>query len=230
MNRYIGVSIVSLVWAASAFPADVGIGGLGVGVDAGTLGAGLTLVKSIVPHRLSAEIDLNAPIKVNYDTNVSGTRYDGKLRMQGTGALLNFFPSQSSLFHLSGGVYINQNKVDLDAKFSASGFAFNGQQYTSSELTSLGDRITFRKAAPYLGVGWGDGSAAPGWHFNANAGVLYQGSAKVDLIGTTPYLTGSAQYNALFSSLDAQRTTVADDLNGHFRWYPVLTLALLYGF
>jgi hypothetical protein len=230
MNRYIGVSIASLLFASSAVYADVGLGGVGVGVDAGTLGAGLALVKSIVPHRLSAEIDLNAPIKINYDTDVGGARYDGKLRMQGIGALLNFFPSQSSLIHLSGGVYVNQNKVDLDGQFGPSGFSFNGREYSSSELTSLGDSITFRKAAPYLGFGWGDGSRGPGWHFNANAGVLYQGSAKVNLIGTTPYLTGSPQYNALFSSLDAQRTTVADDLNRHFKWYPAVAIGLLYGF
>jgi len=230
MNRYFGASIAALVCTATTVYADSGVGGLGVGVDAGTLGAGVTLVKSIVPHRLSAEIDLNAPIKVSYDTSVSGTRYDGKLRMQGNGALLNFFPSESSLFHVSGGAYFNQNKVDLNGQFSAGGFTLNGRQYSSSELTSLGDDITFRKSAPYLGVGWGDGSAGPGWHFNANAGVLYQGSAKVDVIGTTPYLTGSPQYNALFSSLDAQRSIIAEDLNQHLRWYPVITIGLLYGF
>jgi hypothetical protein len=161
---------------------------------------------------------------------VSGTRYDGKLRMEGDGALLNFFPSTRHLFHLSGGVYYDRNEVNLGARFAPTGFTLNGHVYSSSELTSLSDSITFKKAAPYAGLGWGDATASAGWHFNANAGVLYQGSAKVDLIGTTPYLTGSPQYNALFSSLDAQRSAIGDALNGHLKWYPVLTLGLLYSF
>jgi hypothetical protein len=210
--------------------ADSDGSGLAAGIEVGTLGAGAAVVKSIIPHRLTAEIDLNAPIKINYDTSVSGTRYDGKLHLESYGALLNFFPSTSHLFHFSGGVYYDRNEVDVGAKFAPAGFTLNGHVYSSSELTSLSDSITFKKAAPYLGLGWGDAVASAGWHFNANAGVLYQGSTKVDLIGTTPYITGSPQYNALFASLDAQRRTIGDDLNDHLKWYPVLTLALFYSF
>jgi hypothetical protein len=210
--------------------AEPGFSGAGVGIDAGTLGAGVTLVKSIVPHTLTAEVDLNAPIKFNYDATISGTRYDGKLRMEGLGALLNYFPSPRHLFHLSAGVYYDRNQVDVDAQIPHAGFTLNGRLYTSSELISLSDRASFSHSAPYVGLGWGDGSASPGLHFIANAGVLYQGSAQVQLIGRTPYLTGSAQYNALFASLDGQRQIIANDLNDHLRWYPVLSLALLYCF
>lgn len=231
MHRPVRIATcLALVCASSPGWAAADFSGFGVGIDAGTLGAGLNLVKSIVPHTLSAELDLNAPIKFNYDNTISGTRYDGKLRMQGLGALLNYFPSTRHLFHLSAGVYYDRNQVNLGAQFPAGGFTLNGQRYTSSELTSLSDRITFNQSAPYVGLGWGDGSASPGWHFNANAGVLYQGAARVYLIGHTPYITGSGQYNALFASLDGQRQIIGNDLNDHLRWYPVLTLALLYCF
>ena len=230
---FLGTGCSLLLWSssASADDSDGSSLGLGAGIGAGTLGAGVVIVKSIVPHRLEAEIDLNAPIRVPYTTNVSGTHYSGKLRAEASGALLNFFPSARYLFHLSAGAYYNDNQVDLAARFASGGtFTLNGQQYTRSELTSLSDRVSFRRFAPYLGLGWGDGAASPGLHFNANAGVLYQGSARVDLIGTTPYLTGSQQYDALFARLDAQRNTIGDDLNQHLRWYPVLTLELLYCF
>ncbi len=214
----------SPTWAESDFI------GIGLGIDAGTLGAGVTLVKSIVPHTLTGELDLNAPLEFNYHTTISGTRYDGKLHMQGLGALLNYFPSARHLFHLSAGVYYDRNRVDLGAQFPAGGFTLDGQLYSSSELTSLSDRIKFNQSAPYVGLGWGDGSARIGWHVNANAGVLYQGATRVDLIGRTPYITGSAQYNALFTSLDGQRRIIGDELNAHLRWYPVLALGLLYCF
>jgi hypothetical protein len=228
MTRYLLTAGCSLLLSWSAASADGT--GLGAGIDVGTLGAGLTVVKSVIPHRLTAEIDLNAPLRVSYTTDVSGTHYSGKLRMAASGALLNLFPSTSHLFHVSAGAFYNSNRVDLGAQFAPGAFTLDGQRYTSSELTSLGDRITFRRFAPYLGLGWGDGSASPGLHFNANAGVLYQGSARVDLIGTTPYLTGSPQYDALFARLDAQRRTIGDDLNQHLKWYPVLMVGLLYCF
>jgi hypothetical protein len=230
MARYrLGAACLLLLsWSASAAGAD-GLG-LGAGIDAGTLGAGLNLVKSIVPHRLSAEIDLNAPIRVSYTTDISGTHYSGKLRMAASGALLNFFPSASHLFHVSGGAYYNDNHASLGAQFAPGGFTLDGQRYSSSELTSLSDRVTFRRFAPYLGLGWGDGSASPGLHFIANAGVLYQGSSRVDLIGTTPYLTGSPQYDALFARLDGQRRTIGEDLDKHLKWYPALMVGLVYGF
>jgi hypothetical protein len=231
MARYcLGAACLLLLsWSASA-AADVDGLGLGAGIDAGTLGAGLTVVKSIIPHRLSAEIDLNAPIPVSYTTDVSGTHYSGKLRMAASGAFLNFFPSASHLFHLSAGAYYNYNHVNLGAQFAPGAFTLDGQRYTTSELTSLSDRVTFRHFAPYLGLGWGDGSASPGLHFIANAGVLYQGSSRVDLIGTTPYLTGSPQYNALFDRLDAQRGVIGNDLDKHLKWYPALLVGLVYGF
>ena len=226
----VGLACLALMCASSPCWADPQLSAPAVGVDAGTLGAGVTLSESLIAHTLTAEIDLNAPIKFDYDTTVSGNRYQGKLRMQGLGVLLNYFPSTRHLFHLSAGAYYDRNQVDVNAQIAEAGFTFNGQHYSSSELTSLSDRATFNRAAPYAGLGWGDGSASPGWHVNVNAGVLYQGNAKVQLIGHTPYMIGSAQYNALFASLDGQQQIFGNDLNDYLRWYPVVTLALLYRF
>lgn len=152
-RRIAGAVCAALICATAPVWADSDFSGTGVGIDAGTLGAGVILVKSIVPHTLTAELDLNAPIKFNYDTTVSGTRYDGKLRMQGLGALLNFYPSTQHLFHLSAGVYYDHNQVDLGALFPAGGFTLNGQHYNSSQLTSLSDRITFNKRRTSVSAG-----------------------------------------------------------------------------
>jgi hypothetical protein len=231
MNRLcIGAAGALLAFSCSPSAADSNDSGFGLGIGAGTLGAGVSIVKSIVSHRLTAELDLNAPLRLSYTTDASGTHYSGKLRTEAPGVLLNFFPSDVHLFHVSAGAYYDDNRVDLGAQFAPGAFTLNGRHYTSSELTSLSDRVTFRRVAPYLGLGWGDGTASTGWHFNANAGVLYQGSARVDLIGTTPYLTGSPQYDALFASLDGQRSAIGDALDQHLKWYPVLSVQLLYCF
>jgi hypothetical protein len=229
MNRIACCSMLLLL-SLSAYADDSEAPGLGAGISAGNLGAGVTIVKSLVSHRLTAELDLNAPLRLSYTTDVSGTHYSGKLRTEAPGVLLNFFPSSVHLFHVTAGAYYDDNQVDLGAQFAPGAFTLNGQRYSSSQLTSLSDRVGFQRVAPYLGLGWGDGTASPGLHFNANAGVLYQGSARVDLIGTTPYLTGSPQYDALFASLDGQRSLIGSDLDQHLKWYPVLTLQLLYCF
>ncbi len=230
IRNSIGSACALLVLSCSPSAAESDDLGFGVGIGAGTLGAGVTIVKAIVPHRLTAEIDLNAPLRLSYTTDVSGTHYSGKLQAEASGVLLNFFPSTLHSFHVSAGAYYDDDRVDLGAQFAPGEFTLNGQHYTSSQLTALSDRVSFQRVAPYLGLGWGDGTASPGLHFNANAGVLYQGSARVDLIGTTPYLTGSPQYDALFDSLDGQRTAIGDALDQHLKWYPVLSVQLVYCF
>jgi hypothetical protein len=128
MNRYLLTTGCSLLLSWSAASADADISGLGAGIDVGTLGAGLTAVKSIIPHRLTAEIDLNAPLRVSYTTDVSGTHYSGKLRMAASGALLNLFPSTLHLFHVSAGAYFNDNRVNLGAQFAPGTFTLNGER------------------------------------------------------------------------------------------------------
>ncbi len=45
-------------------------------------------------------------------------------------------------------MYYDRNEVNLGARFAPTGFTLNGHVYSSSELTSLSDSITFKKAAP----------------------------------------------------------------------------------
>jgi hypothetical protein len=219
-----GIAAGLLAAWVSASPAAEG---LAVGVDAGTLGAGVSLSKALEPQMLSVELDLNAPLQRSYSLNNGGTHYSGTLRVQGLGLLAHYSP-WSNLFHFSAGVFYDNNHVSMTAQPTDGSYTLDGQSFTSSQLTSLRGEIRLDPVAPYLGIGLGDGTASPGWHLTANAGLLYQG-VRADLTGTTPYATGSAAYNALFAAMEAQRRIISSDV-GDLKWYPALTLGLHYSF
>jgi len=207
--------------------ASVAAEGLAVGLDAGTLGAGVSLSKALEPNMLSVELDLNAPLQRSYSLNNGGTHYSGALRVQGIGLLAHYSP-WSNLFHFSAGVFYDNNHVSMTAQPTDGSYLLDGQSFTSSQLSSLRGEIRLDPVAPYLGIGLGDSTGSPGWHLSANAGLLYQGT-RVDLSGSTPYATGSAAYNTLFAAMDAQRQRISSDVSD-LKWYPALTLGLHYCF
>jgi hypothetical protein len=210
-------------WVSAAPAAE----GLAVGVDAGTLGAGVSLSKALDPKVLNLELDLNAPLQRSYSLNNDGTHYSGNLRVQGIGLLAHYSP-WANLFHFSAGVFYDNNHVGMTAQPTDGAYTLDGQSFTTAQLSSLRGEIRLDPVAPYLGIGLGDSTASPGWHVTANAGLLYQG-VRVDLTGNTPYATGSPAYNNLFAAMDAQRRMISSDADD-LKWYPALTLGLQYRF
>jgi hypothetical protein len=214
------------VCAAPAWGASF-TNGLAVGVSAGTLGTGLSVAKAIEPGRLSVELDLNA-LTLSHSYSNSGVNYNGSLRLQSAGAVANYFP-WASAFHVSAGLFYDNNRFNLNGQPTSGSFTLNGRTYSSAELSSLSGQVKFNTIAPYLGVGWGDATAHAGWHLIANFGVLYQGRPKVSLVGDTTYPQGSQYYSALYSNIDAQRQQIQNDLSS-LRWYPVASIGVQYRF
>lgn len=227
MKRFLlAAAAAACVCAAPAWGAS-STSGLAVGARVGTLGAGLSVTKAIEPGRLSVELDLNALTRSHSYSN-NGVNYNGSLRLQSAGAVANYFP-WASAFHISAGLFYDHNRFDLNGQPSSGSFTLGGQTYTSAQLSSLSGQVKFNPVAPYLGIGWGDVTASPGWHLSANLGVLYQGSPTVNLVGNTTYAQGSAQYNALSSNIAVERQQIQNDLSS-LRWYPVVSLGLRYRF
>lgn len=227
MNRSVfAAAAAAFVCAAPAWGAPF-TNGLAVGLSAGTLGAGVTVIQAIEPGRLSVELDLNV-LTLPHSYSNDGVNYNGSLHLQSAGVVANYFP-WTSAFHLSAGLFYDNNRLNLNGQPTSGSFTLNGQTYSTAELSSLSGQVKFNTVAPYLGVGWGDATSHAGWHLIAHLGVLYQGRPKVSLAGDTIYPQGSQQYSALYSNIDAQRQQIQNNLSS-LRWYPVASISMQYRF
>lgn len=201
---------------------------VGVTADIGSTGAGFHLV---VPM----ESDLNGRFGLNYfkhdfDKNSSGIDYDVKGKLQTFDVLFDWYVLTGSKFHLTGGLVYNGNRFDAHGKPNAQNrFNINNNSYTAADVGLLSGRIEYRKAAPYLGIGWGNALAENShWNFSADLGAFYQGNANVKLasVGCT---TSKLVCESLASDIAAARERFGDDVN-QFKVYPVLRASLSYRF
>lgn len=220
--KYIAAAALALL-ASTAAMAQVG-----VTADLGSTGAGVHLV---VPM----ESDLNGRFGINYikhdfDKTSGGVAYDVKGKLQTFDVLFDWYAFSGSQFRLTGGLVYNGNRFDATGKPDSLGhFSINHDSYTAADVGMLSGRVSYRKAAPYLGIGWGNALAEDGrLHVNADLGAFYQGNANVQLasIGCT---TSQLVCQTLASDVAAVRQSFGDDLN-KYKFYPVLRAGLSYRF
>lgn len=185
--------------------------GVGGGLRFGTPGIGLEL-ESLVTEHFGIRGLING---VSYNFDESSTRYDGTSRL-GTGFLLADWHPYATGFRLSGGLVYNNARLAGTAQPIGGTINLNGMPYSSVGM--LDGRLTFSRASPYLGVGWGlargTGSRL---YFSADVGVLYQRPSAM-LTGCRPVLSAS-----VCTQLHADETEFregADDL----RLYPVISV------
>jgi hypothetical protein len=206
---------------------------VGITADLGSTGAGFHLV---VPM----ETYLNGRFGVNgfhhdFDKTSNGVDYAIKGKLQTIDLLFDWYLREGSPFHLTAGLVYNGNRFDATAKGSQLGkFTLNGTTYTAADVGILSGRIDYRKAAPYLGIGWGNALSSNGhrgagrWSFNTDLGAFFQGKPNVNL-ASTGCTTSKQVCDALVKDVAAERLRLADDMDG-LKVYPVLRASLNYRF
>jgi hypothetical protein len=201
---------------------------VGVTADIGTTGVGAHVVVPMTPQ-LNARFGANY-IKHDFDKTSDGVDYNLKGKLQTFDVLVDWYLSEGGSFHLTGGAVYNGNKFDVRGKPNGAGtFNINGNLYTASDVGLLTGRIDFRKAAPYLGIGWGNAVAqAGGWNVTTDLGVFYQGSPNVQL-AVTGCTVSSTVCNRLAQDVEAARQTLGDDTSS-FKIYPVARVGIGYRF
>ncbi len=116
----------------------------------------------------------------------SNTSFNGKAKLESYGVNIDWYPSSKSQHYLSAGLHYNRNRLEADGvrKFNYRIGRIRGTEQANTSLS-----VKYNKVAPYLGVGYRNRQASnSGWQFTYNAGVLYQGKAKVrhnDFCGET---------------------------------------------
>ncbi|MES2129971.1 MAG: hypothetical protein V4463_22070 [Pseudomonadota bacterium] len=217
----------NLLFAASLLLAGAAQADVAVTLDLGSTGAGAHLV---VPM----EKTLNGRFGVNYyrhtfSDTANAIDYDVTARLRTIDALFDWYVIDNSAFHVTAGVVHNGNRASAVAKPGASGYTINGKAYTAADVGTLTGTLDYQKAAPYLGIGWGNPLAnLRKWGFTADLGAFYQGKANSTLvsIGCT---TSKALCTQLVSDVAAENAKFNETVRS-FRVYPVARVAATFAF
>ncbi|MGZ5198433.1 MAG: hypothetical protein ACXWC4_01575 [Telluria sp.] len=215
--------LAAALLAAGAAQADVAVTG-----DAGTTGAGVHLVVPMETY-LNGRFGVNA---FNHDiTKHSGAvDYDMKGKLQTADMLFDLYLREGSAFRVTAGIVYNNNHFDAVATPNAGKFTLNGNTYSAADVGLLSGDVEFRKAAPYLGIGWGNALAdtARHWQISGDLGTFFQGDPKVHLV-SIGCVSDHTVCKAIATDVAAETARLQGDLSG-YRFYPVARVSLSYRF
>lgn len=203
--------------ATTVASADIGVG---VGIKAGTLGAGIEAKWRPLPY-LDLRVGAN-----NYDLDDSGSQaginYDATLGLESFYGTINLrFPLTP--LRLSAGAFSNGNELLLVSQ-ETNLIDIGDTTYPSAAVGTLTSTTSFPSVAPYLGVGF-DFSLFSRVGLNLDLGVLWQGEPEVTLTANGT-LAGDPGFQA---SLEQERLELANEFSD-FKAWPVISLGFFVNF
>ena len=231
MNKIAGIFALFVLIAPNAQAI-----GIGIGVKAGTIGAGVELsvpVSKTINARVSlTSIDIDderETIQVG-DVNQSAD-VDAVLGLDfgATALLIDWYVFDGS-FHLTAGMIKNDTKLSFSGELIGN-IQVDGQDLSGDDIDGdiTGDISLGESFQPYLGIGWGRRAGDEGGlSFTAEIGVaLLDPSADLNAVVNTA--TGSLNQDQLDSRIDGVESDVEAELD-QFEAWPVITLGLNYNF
>lgn len=191
----------------------------GVGLGVGTTGA--TLEAKYAPNDSIALRGSFNYLSFSLDEEFDGIEYDGDIDATTFGGFVDVAPFKNG-FVLSGGAFLGDKTVDLDAT-PTSAVQIGDESFTASEVGTLTGQVELASFAPYAGLGY-DGfiGGSKDWSFNARAGVMFTGSPEVDLESANGSLSSNA---LLLQELEAEIAAVEDDADD-YKYYPVISIGV----
>lgn len=217
MGRYLLIVAVLMLGAPAA-----GAQSFAVGPNISTLGIGA---------ELAVKLDRSFVVRFGgnyFDTSLDGTisevTYGIGLNFASIGVSLDFHPIGDGLL-FSVGYFWNGNRLNLHAD-STEDIKIGSRTFTPAEVGSLSGDLEFDRFAPFVGVGYDNTFHTTGpWSFLFRIGVLFMGSANVDLVAD-----GTLANDSSFQSdLQSEERNVEDILD-IFGIYPVVALSFRYRF
>jgi hypothetical protein len=197
----------------------------GIVLRGGTTGLGGDVGVELVPT-LNGRIGYSAG-GFNHHFDSDSVRYDGKVKLSNLSGLLDWHPLGP--FRLTGGVIFNDNRVDVSGQPAGNGtYTFNGHTYQSTDATVNGTVRAGRRAAPYLGIGYGN-IAGAGVNFFFDLGIMFQGSPKATLNANCSPSLSAAQCAQLQSDTSEEARRLEDKLN-RYKYFPVANIGITIGF
>lgn len=197
-----------------------------------TLGIGIEGTGAILPN-------LNGRLGFNYfdfgvGIEAGGIDYDADVQLLSGSALLDWFPSRRSEFHLTSGLFYQNNRVDATARL-ADDLDIGGIRFPSELVGQLEGKATLPNTfAPYVGIGYGNPvKRGRQFSFFIDLGIVFTGSPAVDLTASGPLIDpvlGAPVIGPLLTrAIALEETDIEDDLSG-LSVFPVLSIGASYRF
>ena len=222
-RKIVLASMLAMPLAAQAFtmpPVNVSVGG-------STLGLGVQVSTALIPGTLDLAFGLNHLSVSHSGTYTSGGNdipYTANLRLQTIPVLLDYYPFHG-VFRITGGVMVNENRISAVAGGGSGTYTINGDTYSAAQVGTLTGRITYRRLAPYLGIGFGSKAARhSGLSAGFDIGVLMTGSPQVALNASNP--TNDQQLTKDVAAAQAN----ANQKGSSYRFWPVIGIRVGYAF
>lgn len=193
----------------------------GVGIKAGTLGAGIEGTWRPLPY-MDLRIGGNL-YEYEDDGGQAGINYDATLNLETFYGTVNFRVPLSPL-RLTAGAFANGNELDLVSRNAAAVIEIGGTPYPADAVGTLSSRTTFAGTAPYLGMGLDFGLFGR-VGMNLDFGVLWQGEPEVTLAADGAL----ASDPAFQQSLELERLELEDEA-GKLKAWPVVSVGFLVNF
>lgn len=195
--------------------------GVGVGVTGGTTGVAAEVKANPLPtSQLLVRGSYNFA-EFSGDIESDGIQYDGDFTLSNFGAFADVAPFGGP-FYISGGAYVGKKEADLLAT-PATDVTIGGTTFTPADVGSLIGKAEFKDVAPYVGVAFDNfANSIGGWSFNARAGVMFVGSADVNLTSANGLLSSDP---ALLNELREEIESIEEDAKD-YKYFPVLTIGI----
>ncbi|MEO5689989.1 MAG: hypothetical protein ABIR54_21740 [Burkholderiaceae bacterium] len=164
-----------------------------------------------------------------YSGSTSDNDFKGNIDYNRAALLGDWFVAGGG-FRLSGGATLNQAKATLKASAQNGKISIGGQQYDApSSLYYVQSDLSFPKAAPYIGLGWGHHDSPAGLSFNVDLGASI-GSAKATPLKASPALASELAVDQSGAADLAQENRDFQDTVHKFKAIPQLTFGVGYRF
>ncbi|MDX9896297.1 hypothetical protein [Desulfofustis limnaeus] len=199
---------------------------LGIAAKAGTVGFGAEVSISLLPHtRLRGGLNY---LDYSFESTIDDIDYEFDPQYNSASLIVDVHPFAGTFF-VSGGIFLNNNSVDVNGTLDRGAFpaAYYGYSFLA-DLVSISGEVEFNPIAPYAGLGWRTNSEDSGWGFAVELGVMFQGAPDVKNLRVNAPIDVNGN-DEVQRFLAEQEQEIEDELEW-FEFYPVASAMLTYHF
>ena len=162
-------------------------------LNAGTTGLGAEAQLSLGPvFVVRGGIDT---LGYDFDQTYGDVDYSGRFDFDTVSGFVDLHPFLNG-FLISGGVYVGQRTINLNARPSAP-VDIGGASFTPAQVGTLSGRIKLADTAPFVGIGYDDAFIREGrWGFRGIVGVAWSREPEVGLTSSGGTLSDDPNFRA----------------------------------